>query len=353
MRSHGKPAEGVSAARLSSLHSLYSDGLAQLGSIGCLGFQMSLSIGDQNYNFAVGKADLSGRPMTTELRYQVHCASKPLLAYTIGVLACQERISPRHPLGRYLPDLRNPVIRECLIIDVLCHDAGLDSPGIMDVLLSHPSEDSTRHLLFKPGSVLEQYSELAGWYLLDLVVEAVTGLPSHEAVTQLATEALCPGVFFGSQPGANREDEVGIYFSYADGKLFPWLKDVSGPFTRVASPAFGAYMSASDICGMYTALRSHSDETGMAAQSLLFSATRDPYPEGSFLGPMAFSAGLTLFQVGGRDVHGYHGWMGSSIGGCCDDAPISFGFICNGLSSPGDVKPVRDFLIDQSIEVLS
>ncbi len=127
---------------------------------------------------APGEAPLRATPTTP---FNVHSASKPLVALAIAALEEDGRLDVAAPVARYLPELAGRGRDAITVLDVLTHRAGLPMPE----LTAHPERwrdpSAVRAALAEaqprfPRGTLAYLPVEFGWILAE-VVARVTGRP--------------------------------------------------------------------------------------------------------------------------------------------------------------------------------
>jgi D-alanyl-D-alanine carboxypeptidase len=145
---------------------------------------------------ARGRADIElGLPLTTDNVFRIASVTKTFTAAMVLKLARDGRLSLDDSLAKYLPDFPNAA--GITLRELLNHTAGISditqdpTPGFM----RRDVDDATmlaeirkRKPLFAPGTGWA-YSN-AGFILLGIVIENVTGEPWHEALRKQLLEPL-------------------------------------------------------------------------------------------------------------------------------------------------------------------
>ena len=144
------------------------------------------------YRQAYGLADLAhGEPNGADTRFNLASVGKLFTAVAILQLAQAGKLSLDVPVGQYLPDYPNPVVREAVTVrQLLNHTSGLDD--YFTEAFEGASKDRFRNLRdflplfaekplrFTPGS--DQWYSNAGFLVLGLIVERQSGLSYFDYV---------------------------------------------------------------------------------------------------------------------------------------------------------------------------
>jgi len=150
---------------------------------------------DRAFGFADGPRRIPAGPDTT---YRWFSVTKLFTAVTILQLVDEGKISLDAPVGRYVPlvnDVFGAHAGDLTIARLLSHSSGLGDVGgdivsWVHVAGPHPSEleilrrHLAEHAAFEPKNVGHGHYSNLGYILLGGVVEAVTGRPYTEVVTQ-------------------------------------------------------------------------------------------------------------------------------------------------------------------------
>lgn len=213
------------------------------------------------YSSAWGLANRArGIPNTIETRFNLGSMNKMWTAVAIAQLVERGAVDLDAPVGRYVPDLPNPAIRERVTIrHLLSHTSGMGSYFRNGFLEKHTyaatpadyvpfyADDS---LAFTPGERMG-YSN-AGFALLGLIVERASGRPYYDYVRERILE---PAGMTGAAFLDLRAKPADVAVGYAapeggTGAAEPnW--DLIEPHS---SPAGGAYARAADLVAFSRAL---------------------------------------------------------------------------------------------------
>ncbi|MCS3860045.1 serine hydrolase domain-containing protein [Salinibacter ruber] len=186
--------------------------------------------GDCLYTAGLGRADHElGTPNTADTRYLIGSLTKQFTAALVLTLVRDGALALDAPVSAYLPDYAGPGADRITTHKLLAHRSGL--PSFADVrAASRGARDAVGTLDFAPGTQ-HAYSN-AGYVLLGLVVEAVTGQPYDQA---LRTRVLVPAGVAGDVGYAHSDRTIeGLATGYVPGWLWGYRRadmvDSDGPF---------------------------------------------------------------------------------------------------------------------------
>ncbi|HEX7709011.1 MAG TPA: serine hydrolase domain-containing protein [Thermoanaerobaculia bacterium] len=215
---------------------------------------------DVLFERAYGWADQSGRrPNTVTTRFDIASLGKMLTGVAVAQLFERGLVSFDQPIRPYLlPRFPNAQIADNVTIHhLLTHSSGI--PDLPDELFNAPPSTSSGYMPFFAGVELQfspgekrAYSN-AGFILLGLIVESVSGLPYEEYVRRHLFEPAGLTSFAFRRMGSRAE-------SFAIG----YTRENSGeewrPNTAIVAesggPHGGAFASAADLARFFQALRS-------------------------------------------------------------------------------------------------
>lgn len=181
---------GISKATVAELDRVVEHALKDGGAPG-----VSVAIarhGRVLYEKGVGYADLENQvPVTPETVFPIGSVTKTMTALAIQQLVAAGKVELDAPVGRYLPDLPSPA-RDVKIRYLLDHTSGLvnytDEPGFPHESQAPMSRADILHwfaakpLLFASGTRWSYTN--SGFYLLGLVIEAVSGVSYQDYLQQ-------------------------------------------------------------------------------------------------------------------------------------------------------------------------
>ena len=137
---------------------------------------------DLLYAAGFGAADRArGRPNTADTRFLIGSLTKQFTAALVLRLVQEDRMALDGTVATYLPTYAGPGARQITIHHLLAHRSGL--PSFADVRAAARGEPGAVGALdFAPGT---QYAySNAGYVLLGLLTEAVTGQPYDQAIRE-------------------------------------------------------------------------------------------------------------------------------------------------------------------------
>jgi CubicO group peptidase (beta-lactamase class C family) len=212
------------------------------------------------FSAANGKADrATGTPITVNTRFNLGSMNKMWTAIAVAQLIEQGKIDLDAPVGRYLPEISNPTIREDVRVrHLLTHTSGLGSYFGRGFLRDHVSVQRASDYLpffvddppaFTPGSKM-LYSN-AGFALLGAIIERVSGLSFFEYMQRnvLDRAGMANAAFLQVKEGA-----ADLAHAYGRTPRTGEIGDVTPLLEARGGPAGGAYATASDIVAFSRAL---------------------------------------------------------------------------------------------------
>jgi CubicO group peptidase (beta-lactamase class C family) len=199
----------------------------------------------------------------------IHCAGKPLCAVAIGRLVAGNALAFDDEIGTYLPEIRSAALRRATIRQLLTHQAGLFH--VADRVTHVLTDDEIRSsvLALEPrGQIGDRaiYAEFASWYLLGLLLRAVSGesvrsFLQREMAAPIGTSTeLC----LGYEPRELSEILPRLAansVSFGE-RTAPRLLDLSKRFLTSVRPAGGAYATMRGLGRFYEELGASWDGTG-------------------------------------------------------------------------------------------
>ena len=207
----------------------------------------------------------------------LYCASKPVLAVAVASLVASGDLDLRESVGAAVGrtcELSSHVAK-LSVYELLSHRTGLEN--LTGVLMGlHTPEERSRTVCFaRPSSEYSAgrraYSEYAGWHLLSMIVEEVTGLSAVAFVGTLGQRdgvSMPSGLFLAmsQEEFCGNRDRVRINLVYGSGgKRRPLLMEQSQRICTELNPSFGGYASMRSLGQFYEELlqrRRHNDEFG-------------------------------------------------------------------------------------------
>ena len=314
------------------------------------GAQLVVLRGDETLvDVAVGHGHL-GTPLTGSTVHALYCTAKPVLAVAVLRLVAEDELSLDDRLGDVVEVDLPRWMQERTVEQVLGHTAGLHEPPSVWSRIIPESErlDWLRTYEPPPGwrfGIDRSYSEWAGWYVLGLAVEGLTG----EGFDTYAARAVTgpygvPDDDLALRLVGEQADRVlartSATVDLAGPRPVPLLAEVGRDTAGEWNPAFGAYGTMRALARFYRGLLDDLAGAGrVLPQPLVGEMTRSrlPLTDDRTLGrPVAFGLGVmtTLSshqfgdRVGGR-TFGHAGQGGSSFAFADPDRDAVVALLCN------------------------
>lgn len=212
------------------------------------------------YSVARGQANrATGTPNTLDTRFNLGSMNKMWTAIAVAQLVEQGKIDLKAPVGRYLPSIANPAIRDQIQVHhLLTHTSGLGvyfTRGFLrDRIYANRASDYLPFFIedapaFSPGARM-QYSN-AGFALLGAIVEAVSG--------QSYFDYMQKNVLGRAKMSATAFDDVrtltpGMAIPYGTPPGAQSPTDTSSQIEARGGPAGGAFATAADVVAFSRAL---------------------------------------------------------------------------------------------------
>ncbi|KZF03705.1 MAG: serine hydrolase domain-containing protein [Rhodococcus sp. (in: high G+C Gram-positive bacteria)] len=217
---------------------------------GVTNFQLAARIRGRDYSAAAGPSSgLESAPVDNESAYPIGSVTKAVTATAIMVLVQEGDLELDEPLADILPELRSaswPALGAVTVERVLSHTAGFASSVTIDDARATDRarwiSTYARHhdLALVPGTAFS-YSNI-GYVLAGRVLEAVTGMPWHIAVTELVLRPV--GVKPGFVLHESTRPTVSGHVTTNSGRTVPIT---TTSLIGVEEPAGGLTASAQDM----------------------------------------------------------------------------------------------------------
>ncbi|MFI2608322.1 serine hydrolase domain-containing protein [Kitasatospora sp. NPDC018619] len=273
------------------------------------GAQLVLDTGSETVALHTGVADTgTGEPFTEDTAVPVGSLTKPYTAALVVLLADDGDLDLDEPAAEHLPELRE--LPEVTIRHLLSHTGGLPTGPDSDTAARTTATRylaavcTARDALFPPGTDFS-YSN-AGYVAAGRLVEAVTGMPWHEAVRTLLLEPFGTRAVFVGTTAPGRPVASGHALNAATGRP----RAVRQNLAPLEAPAGALLAGAADLAALGAALVGRAKALPPEAAARM----RRPEP-GARPGALAdgWGAGVALHRRDGRLWCGHDGnAMGTS-----------------------------------------
>ena len=273
------------------------------------GAQLVLDTGAQVVALHTGTADAAvGVPFGEDTAVPLGSLTKPYTAALVLLLADDGDLDLDDRVAGHLPELRD--LPEVTIRQLLSHTSGLPTGADSDAAARTTaprylsSVGSGRDSLFPAGTDFS-YSN-AGYVAAGRLVETVTGMPWHEAVTALLLEPLGTAPAFIGTPAA-RPVAAGHALNTATGRVRPVRQNLA----PLEAPAGALLASGADLAALGRAL---VGRTGVLPSAVAKEMRRpEPAADPGALAD-AWGLGLALYQ---QDDQQWCGHDGNAQGTSC------------------------------------
>ncbi|MEU8587397.1 serine hydrolase domain-containing protein [Streptomyces sp. NPDC048664] len=267
------------------------------------GAQLTVDTGSETLSLCTGTADAAtGAPFTADTAVPLGSLTKPYTAALVLLLADDGDLDLDEPVADHLPELR--AVPEVTARHLLSHTSGLPTGPDSDTAAATrgarylASLCTPNQLLFTPGTDFS-YSN-AGYVAAGRLVEAITGMPWHEAVRSLILEPLDTVPAFLGDTAAARPLAAGHAVNTATGRLRPARQNLA----PLEAPAGSLLAGADDLCRFGAALTGRRDVLPSAVAKEMRRGESAARP-----GALAdgWGLGVALYQQGERQWCGHDG----------------------------------------------
>ncbi|MGW1191797.1 serine hydrolase domain-containing protein [Streptomyces sp. NPDC002559] len=295
---------------------------------------------------SAGVHDLaSGRPADPDGRFRAGSVTKVFTAAVVLQLAGEGRVDLDRPVRRYLPDLIPAGYGGVTVRQLLNHTSGIPSVGTggdLDDAYAHRfdlhdpvrtvREATSREPYFAPGT--QQHYANIGYTVAGLLIERLTGdtyasQVSRRILEPLRLEDTC---FPGADPTIRGPHNHG-YQLFGTGEL----RDVTVWGATDAWAAGDLISTTADLERFTRALFGGQVVRGPLLREMftLPDASVREYGTG---GPAAYSAGLSMMRLGGREVWGKTGgrWGYNTVVAATRDLSRTLVYSVNSTDAKGN-----------------
>lgn len=317
------------------------------------GAQLAVSVGGRPPDVVATGEQLSGRPMTDQLVFNVWCASKPVVALAALGLFEADGIDLDQQLSSIAPDTF-PDHPGLTLRRVLNHTAGLNDPTMVQAYLMGNAQAAAVAREYNVSDDKNvSYSEYGAAVALVDLIERLSGESAEVYLNEfVAANGLEEMIRFRLDDGAVADplDHIGFYVVGLPHRRIPLFHDALPVIAQSYRPMVGAYASATGLCEFYRLVRRIlvDDDQGAPmcpSQAYFAAAVRDGRRVGSTYDQLMFKeCDFTAGFMTDLATHGYGdrvspmaightGMLGSPFGFYDPDADVCGGVILNGLST--------------------
>ncbi|MGW2110586.1 serine hydrolase domain-containing protein [Streptomyces sp. NPDC001948] len=287
----------------------------------------------------------SGRPADPDGRFRAGSVTKVFTAAVVLQLAGEGRLGLDHPVRRYLPDLIPAAYEDVTVRQLLNHTSGIPSVGSgggLDDAYAHRfdlhdpvrtvREATSREPDFVPGT--QQHYANIGYTVAGLLIERVTGDSYASQVSRRVLEPLhLKDTYFPGADPAIRGPHNRGYQLFGTGEL----RDVTVWGATDAWAAGDLISTTADLERFTRELFGGRVVRGPLLQEMftLPDASVREYGTGK---PAAYSAGLSVMRLGGREVWGKTGgrWGYNTVVAATRDLSRTLVYSVNSTDAKGD-----------------
>ncbi|MCX5109003.1 beta-lactamase family protein [Streptomyces sp. NBC_00378] len=287
----------------------------------------------------------SGRPADPDGRFRAGSVTKVFTAAVVLQLAEEGRLGLDRPVRRYLPDLIPAAYKDVTVRQLLNHTSGIPSVGSggdLDDWYAHRfdlhdpertvREATSQEPDFVPGT--QQHYANIGYTVAGLLIERVTGDRYASQVSRRVLEPLrLKDTYFPGADPAIRGPHNHGYQLFGTGEL----RDVTVWGATDAWAAGDLISTTADLERFTRALFGGRVVRGPLLQEMftLPDASVREYGTGK---PAAYSAGLSVMRLGGREVWGKTGgrWGYNTVVAATRDLSRTLVYSVNSTDAKGD-----------------
>lgn|GEM_PF-3399562 len=336
------------------------------------GGQIAVSCsGELVINSAFGY-DGTGEAVTSDSVFSIYCATKPLLALLLGMLDERGILSIDISIGSVVPGLRARVAG-LKLTDILSQSACLVRPLGIEGILGYAILKNSIVGEIEAGFGYNRpnytgYSEFAGWYLLQQVVETVCRRPVSSLINEeiIGPLGLQDEIFVDTihmAPTSSSRIRTNISLGQKSPKAM--LIESTQIFRKYAGEGIGGFASARGLCRLYAALgdlalgrESALAITPQSFRKLIASRERafDILLQRDCSFGLGFMTDLQSHNFGlaiSPSAFGHVGLMGMTVAFSDPSRDLSVAWHTNGLvPNDASVGPRRIDLMDRLYEAL-
>lgn len=313
------------------------------------GIQVAMLYDDQLVlSSAHGLADVeAGTPLTTGHLFRIASHSKVFTASAITQLVEQGRLRLDDRAGNWLSFLDGSPVAGVTIREMLSHSAGVVRDGwdgdFWQLFRPFPAADELRRISLDAADVLPRnerfkYSNIS-FSLLGLVVEAVTGQPYADYVTEHVVDRLELHDTGPELETARIAEYATAYsaLSYAERRV-----PIDPIVTGAMASATGFYSTASDVV-RFAAAHFHGDNRLLSDDSKRLMQRTEWKVEGST--NQSYGLGLAITDIKGRRLLGHGGGFPGHISYTLFDPidRLAVSVLTNAIDGPAQVMATTAF----------
>lgn len=222
-------------------------------------------------DIAVG-VDGLGSNICVDSVQAAYCSLKPVAALCVGVLVAEREMSWDDKIGDILDWASGTSAGAASVDSILTHTSGLFRPQALEALIESGSRrhDLVRSTEPPPGWRSDQdaaYSEYVGWYLLQEIVETLSGQNFGEfaLVEVLDPLGVADDIWIdrGEQLLSEASSRLRVNAGLSGARVAPLLEELAPSRACIDhSAAAGGYGSAAGLGGLYQRILRAIDEDG-------------------------------------------------------------------------------------------
>lgn len=335
------------------------------------GWQAFVSVGDEVVVDEARGVDGVLRPLDATSLHRIYCSGRPFTAVALAVLVEEGRLEFETCLGDVLDEVAKTDIGKLSLIDVLTNRSGLHEVSAAPFSLMQPLERvrfvTTLEPRQAPGGVAT-YDEYAGWLLLGMVIERVTGRRwrDHVRTSVLEPLDLTDDVFpgFDADDWSAQRRRIAVNVDLMRTPPIPLLADATAMVAQQCEPNIGVYATMRGLGRFYMSLLASArpDGDGLLEHATLSTmlSTRsvhgwDSELERNCAYGLGFMVGLTDHAFGTRIGPRAFGQTGfRDFSSFCDpDADLTMAIHFTGFVDPGRPEAIeREHRIDDLYDAL-
>lgn len=291
---------------------------------------------------AYGVANVeAGIPLDVTHRFRIASQSKMFTACAVLKLIERGLLRFDDTVGSRLMDLRETVLADITVEELLSHGSGLIREGrdgdFWQLSLPFPDAEQVREsLVDRRSAILSRlerfkYSNL-GYAVLGMLIEATTGVPFGQAIHDLV---IGPLELLNTEVDYRLSEEAGLVVGYSSLAYANARLPMPNVPTNAFAPATGACSTTTD---MVTFLSAHyAGDSRLLSQESRRRMRRPWWNVGSDIGKR-YGLGLAMIRVGEHWLVGHRGAFPGTITSSWSDTArrIAVSVAANAIDAPAD-----------------
>ncbi len=216
------------------------------------GAQLAVSVDGEAPSIATVGTQLGEIPLRDEHLFNVWCASKPVPAVVLMTLLEQHGVSLDDRLAEIAE--RFPADCDLTIGQVLCHNAGLNTPHVVSANLMPYERAAEISRELRSSQPMATFSEFAASVVVSDLIEALSGRQAQDTLAEfLHNSDLARDVTFCVAEDLLDDpfEKFGFFLLGQPQRCVPMLHDALPAVAQLRRDVLGAYANARGLCSFY------------------------------------------------------------------------------------------------------